>query len=152
MLPIVTPADLSQSLVKAAAARKQKMAPEAGAIKFRSSKARSFFGSRPFTESLYFQGLETKTGQVAVADGNAAAGGQQAVDRSHHAREQGGGGQEADRCSLGHGCPLFLVAEPFRFGSGDRLCIPDASYNSLVCIAAIGELHCSKTKESGIPE
>jgi hypothetical protein len=83
MLPIVTPADLSQSLVKAAAARKQKMAPEAGAIKFRSSKARSFFGSRPFAESLYFQGLETKTGQVAVADGNAAAGGQQAVDRSH---------------------------------------------------------------------
>ena len=45
-------------------------------------------------------------GEIAVADGNAAAGGQQAVDRSHQPAEQVGGGQEADRCSLGHGVPF----------------------------------------------
>jgi hypothetical protein len=48
-------------------------------------------------------------GQVAVADGNAAAGGQKAVDGSHQTAEQGAGGQEADGCSLGHVCPLFLA-------------------------------------------
>ena len=53
-------------------------------------------------------------GQVAVADGNAAAGGQKAVDGSHQTAEQGAGGQEADGCSLGHVSP-FLGAEPFRF-------------------------------------
>jgi hypothetical protein len=56
-----------------------------------------------------FSGSETETGEVAVADGNAAAGGQKAVDGSHQTAEQGAGGQEADRCSLGHVCPLFLV-------------------------------------------
>jgi hypothetical protein len=45
----------------------------------------------------------------------------------------------------------FLGAEPFRFVSGDNLCIPDASHNRFVCIAAIGSLHCSKINESGIP-
>ena len=45
----------------------------------------------------------------AVADGNAAAGGQKAVDGSHQTAEQGAGGQEADGCSLGHVCPLFLA-------------------------------------------
>ena len=47
-------------------------------------------------------------GEVAVADGNAAAGGQKAVDGSHQTAEQGAGGQEADGCSLGHVCPLFF--------------------------------------------
>jgi len=64
-----------------------------------------------------FSASETEIGQVAVADGDAAAGGQQAVDGGHEAAEQGAGGHEADRCSLGHKCPLFLVAEPFRFMS-----------------------------------
>ena len=48
-------------------------------------------------------------GQVAVADGNAAGGGQQAVDGSHQTAEQGAGGQEADGCGLGHVRPLFLA-------------------------------------------
>ena len=56
-----------------------------------------------------FSGSETETGEVAVADGNAAAGRQKAVDGSHQAAEQGAGGQEADGCGLGHVCPLFLV-------------------------------------------
>jgi hypothetical protein len=30
--------------------------------------------------------------------------------------------------------------------------MPDASYNTLVCIAAIDRLHCSKIDESGIPD
>ena len=48
-------------------------------------------------------------------------------------------------------CPLFLVRTiPLR-DLGDSLCIPDASYNKLVCIAAIAPLHCSKINESGIP-
>ena len=55
-----------------------------------------------------FSGSETETGEVAIADGNAAAGGQQAIDGSHQAAEQGAGGQEADGCSLGHVCPLFF--------------------------------------------
>ena len=48
-------------------------------------------------------------GEVAVADGDTAAGGEQAVDGGHQTAEQGAGGQEADGCSLGHVCPLFLV-------------------------------------------
>jgi hypothetical protein len=30
--------------------------------------------------------------------------------------------------------------------------MPDASYNRLVCIAAIGGVHCSIINESGIPD
>src|SRR5882757_4568134 len=51
---------------------------------------------------------ETEVGQVAVAVGDAGAGHQQAVDRGHHAGEQGVLGYEADGSSLGHGCPLLL--------------------------------------------
>ena len=49
--------------------------------------------------------------EVAVANGNPAACGQQAVDGSHQAAEQGAGGQEADGCSLGHGVSPFLGAD-----------------------------------------
>ena len=52
---------------------------------------------------------ETKTGEVTVANGDAAARGQEAVDRGHQAAEQRAGGQEADGCSLGHECPLSDV-------------------------------------------
>ena len=62
-----------------------------------------------------FSALKTEIGQVAIAHGDAAAGDQQAVDERHQAAEQGAGGHEADRCSLGHKRPLFLVADPFRF-------------------------------------
>ena len=91
----------------------------------------------------YFKGSETEARHVAIADGDAAAFGQQAVDRSHHAGEQGGGGQQADRCSLGHGVSPFLGAEPFRFLICKSLCMPDASYNGVVCMAAFCSLHCS---------
>src|SRR6185437_3770859 len=117
------------------------MAPETGAM-IHSAKANVVRLIVPVRASPVFQGSETETGEIAVADGNAAAGGQKTVDGSHQAAEQGAGGQEADGCSLGHVCPLFLGAEPFRGVSGDNLCIPDASYNKLVCIAAIGSLHC----------
>lgn len=41
--------------------------------------------------------------------------------------------------------PFSLVAELFRSGSGNNLCIPDASGNRFVCIAAINVLHRSKS-------
>lgn len=52
---------------------------------------------------------KTEMGQVTVPDGDAAAGDQQAIDGGHQAAEQGAGGQEVDRCSLGHKRPLFLA-------------------------------------------
>ena len=58
---------------------------------------------------------EAETGEVAVANGDTAARGQQAVDRGHQAAEQRAGGKKADGCSLGHECPLSEVAEQFRF-------------------------------------
>ena len=61
---------------------------------------------------------EAETGEVAVTNGDAAARGQQAVDRGHQAAEQRAGGKKADGCSLGHECPLSEVAEQFRFVMG----------------------------------
>ena len=63
----------------------------------------SYAGSRAVLAS------ETKTGEVTVANGDAAARGQEEVDRGHQAAEQHAGGQEADGCSLGHECPLSDV-------------------------------------------
>lgn len=107
--PIAIRADLSQTLVKPAACRQQKMAPETGAMDPIRAKAGVGRPIAPARRNPLFSGSETETGKVAVADGDAAAGGQQAVDRSHQAAEQRAGGQEADGCSLGHVCPLFLV-------------------------------------------
>ena len=84
------------------------MAPETGAM-IQSAKAGVVRLIAPVRRNPVFSGSETETGEIAVADGNAAAGGQQAIDGSHQTAEQGGGGQEADGCSLGHVCPLFLV-------------------------------------------
>ena len=82
------------------------MAPEAGAIGSIHRGAARLVRSRQFRRNPVFEGSETETGEVAVADGDAAAGGQEAVDRSHQTAEQGAGGQEADGCSLGHVCPF----------------------------------------------
>src|SRR6476620_5427234 len=120
------------------------MAPETGAM-IQSAKAE--ISRLSVRGSAVFSGSETEGGQVAVANRNAAAGGQQAVDGSHQAAEQGARGQEADGCSLGHVCPLFLARNHSASRSGINLCIPDASYNTLVCIAAIVGLHCSKINE-----
>ena len=84
------------------------MAPETGAM-IQSAKVKVSRLRVAVRGSAVFSGSETEGGQVAVADGNAAAGGQQAVDGRHQAAEQGAGGQEADGCSLGHVCPLFLA-------------------------------------------
>lgn len=54
-------------------------------------------------------------GKVAVAHGDAGAGSQQAVDARHQPGEQGAGGCEADRGSLGHWGRLFEGAEQLRF-------------------------------------
>src|SRR5688500_18228244 len=85
-----------------------KMAPETGAIdrNIGGMSLRSVRGSA--RQMLRNKASETKIGEVAVADGDAAARGQKAVDRGHQAAEQGGGGKQADGCNLGHGCPLFL--------------------------------------------
>src|SRR5687768_6442653 len=66
-------------------------------------------------EACGVSGSKPKIGEVAVANGDAAARRQKAVDRGHQAAEQGAGGNEADRCSLGHGRPLSEVAEALRF-------------------------------------
>ena len=81
------------------------MAPETGAM-IQSAKAEVSRLSVPVRGSAVFSGSETEGWQVTVANRNAAAGGQQAVDGGHQAAEQGAGGQEADRCSLGHGVPF----------------------------------------------
>ena len=94
---------------------------------------------------------ETKTGEVAVANGDLAARHQQAVDRGHQTAEQRAGRKEADGCSLGHGCPLSEVAEQLRFAIRGNLCIPDTRSNALVCIAAIDWVHRSKNEAIGIP-
>lgn len=149
--PIAVRADLSQTLVKPAACRQQKKWPRKPGPWIQSAKARIVHRIAPVRRNPVFAGSETEMGQVAVADGNAAAGGQKAVDGRHQTAEQGAGGQKADGCSLGHVCPLFLARNHSASRSGNNLCIPDASHNRLVCIAAIGSLHCSKINETGIP-
>ena len=84
------------------------MAPETGAM-IQSAKAGAVRLIVRVRRNPVFSGSETETGEVAVADGNTAAGGQKAVDGGHQTAEQGAGGQEADGCSLGHVCPLFLA-------------------------------------------
>jgi hypothetical protein len=107
--PTGTWADLSQTRVNAGGRLHKKMAPENRGHWFNPSRGRAVRPIAPVRRNPVFSGSETETGEVAVANGDAAAGGQKAVDRSHQAAEQGAGGQEADGCSLGHVCPLFLV-------------------------------------------
>jgi len=102
-------ADLSQTLTSSIGLRHAKTAPETGAI---GLKYQDRVGVRTISSSGTIPSVlssETETGEVAVADGDTAAGGQKAVDGSHQTAEQGAGGQEADGCSLGHVCPLFLM-------------------------------------------
>jgi hypothetical protein len=73
------------------------------------------FREVPRKKALTVEASEAERGELAVANRNAAARNQKAVDGSHQAAEQGTGGQEADGCSLGHECPFSEVAEEFRF-------------------------------------
>jgi len=111
--PLLQPAgiwaDLSQTRVNAGGRLQTKMAPENRGHWFSPSGGRAVRPIAPVRRNPVFSGSEAETGEVAIADRNAAAGGEQAVDGSHQAAEQGAGGQEADRYSLGHVCPLFLV-------------------------------------------
>ena len=102
-------ADLSQMLVKVGGLLQTKNGPGNRGHSYREIVRRAVRLERPSSKIAYFLGSETETGEVAIADGNPAAGGQQTVDRGHQTAEQGAGGQEADGCSLGHVCPLFLV-------------------------------------------
>jgi hypothetical protein len=101
-------ADLSQSLVKAGGRLQTKMAPENRDHWFNPSRGRAARPIGPARRTPIISGSETEMGEVAIADGDTAAGGQQAVDGSHQTAEQGAGGQEADGCGLGHVCPLFF--------------------------------------------
>lgn len=101
--------------LKAVGRRQTKMAPENRGHCSTLAGAGNRRWIRLGAELPYFKGSEAEARHVAIADGDAAAFSQQAVDRSHQAGEQGGGRQEADRCSLGHGVSPFLGAEPFRF-------------------------------------
>ena len=65
--------------------------------------------------TLDSQALDAEAGQVAIADRNLRALHEKAVDGGQQAAEQGGRGREGDGGSLGHCCPLFCVAEQFRF-------------------------------------
>ena len=107
LLWIAVRADLSQMLVKTAAGCKKR--PRKTGAMVQIIEGWIVRRIAPVRRSPVFSGSETETREVTVADGNAAAGGQQAVDGSHQTAEQGAGGQEADGCSLGHVCPLFLV-------------------------------------------
>ena len=85
------------------------MAPEIGAIvsKFKLG-GRLVQRGCTGAHAHYAVMSETEMREVTVADGDAAAGGQQAVDRGQQAAEQGAGRYEADGCSLGHVGPLFV--------------------------------------------
>src|SRR5882757_10432869 len=84
------------------------MAPKIGAIRQKSNFIWHSGAKVARPQTLYPLASETEVGQVAVAVGDAGAGHQQAVDRGHHAGEQGVLGYEVDGSSLGHGCPLLL--------------------------------------------
>src|SRR5918992_843111 len=95
------------------------------------------FQEMPRKKALNAEASEAERGEIAVANRNTAARDQQTVDGSHQAAEQGGRGQEADGCSLGHGCPLSEVAEELRFRDTGRFYvyqIPPAM--AFVCITA----------------
>src|SRR5258708_2518463 len=65
--------------------------------------------------TLDSQALDAEARQVAVADRDLRALHEKAVDGGQQAAEQRGRGHEDDGGSLGHCCPLFCVAEQFRF-------------------------------------
>ena len=78
------------------------MAPKIGAI-------RPKYDFRPYaetkdaiSETLDLQASKPEIGQVAVPDGGASTGHQDAIERGQEAAEQSGGWHEADGCSLGH--------------------------------------------------
>lgn len=109
-------ADLSQTVVKGRRPAPNNNGPgKPGPLSVSAGRGLDRRWIRLGAEVPYFKGSEAEARHVAIADGDAAAFSQQAVDRSHQAGEQGGGRQQADRCSLGHGMSPFLGAEPFRF-------------------------------------
>lgn len=105
----------------------KKMAPETGAMDRNTTE--DCFGAvcGRWRQKLPNKASETEIGEIAVADGDAAARGQKAVDGGHQAAEQGAGRKEADGCSLGHECPLSEVAEQLRVAIKGSLCIPDTT-------------------------
>ena len=80
--PTVIPADLSQMSVNADPWSQTKNGPGNRGHLFKPSQACRSSDRAPSAQVLYFSGSETEIGEIAVADGNAAAGGQQAVDGS----------------------------------------------------------------------
>ena len=96
MLLIVTPADLSQMVVNAGSETRMKNGPGKPGPLIQIICARTVRLVRLANRNAVFSGSKPEIGQVAVADGNAAAGDQQAVDGSHQPAEQRAGGKEAD--------------------------------------------------------
>ena len=100
-----------------------------------------------------FRSSETEVGEVTVADSKVGARHQQTIDGGHKpAKKRGGGGREAERHCFGHCCPLVEAVQRIAaFCCSDSLCIPDASNNSFVCIAAYILLQCSIIETIGFP-
>ena len=84
----------------------KKMAPKIGAIGRKLNVGCGTETKAGFLKALDSQGLETEVRKVTIADGDARAGHQQAVDRRHQAAEQRAGRYQTDGSSLGHLCPL----------------------------------------------
>jgi hypothetical protein len=123
---VAAPADLSQMMEDSRSKAGQKNGP--GNRGHKSKVREENVGAATRGASKPLLGLKPKIGEVAITDGNAGAGRQQAVDRGHQAAEQSGGGREPDSSSLGHLSPLFLAGGrwPPRL-SAANLCIPDAT-------------------------
>lgn len=100
-------ADLSQSgAIEAMAARTQK-APEVPGPWSQVVMVRNAVAASGSLQTAVLTGSEPETGQVAIAHRDPAAFDQKAVDEGHQAAEQRAGGQEGDRCGLGHGLSPF---------------------------------------------
>ena len=113
---------------------------------------RSLEAKARIARTLDSQALEAETGQVAVADRDLrrspSAGGRWWPSGGRTGRLEGARAMEA----------VLDIVVPFSGGrsgsassSGDNLCIPDASHNRLVCMAAFIRVHCSINTLFGIP-
>ena len=91
------------------------MAPKIGAIRRKYNFSWRSEAKAAAPGKLDSQGSEAEMWNVPVANGDACACHQRAVDRGQQAAEERVGGYEADGCSLGHGGPLFWLRSRFRF-------------------------------------
>src|SRR5258708_1158547 len=90
------------------------MAPESGAINPKYERVEDSRAirsqARAAPKAVCLPGLEAEAGKIAVADREARAAAQEAVDGGHEAGKQRARGSNGDGGSLGHCCPLSRSA------------------------------------------